>query len=61
MEGPFSVLILLFAVFVVVWFYIVLPARMASRRGRSAFGWVLVSLICSPLLAMFLLLVMGDA
>jgi hypothetical protein len=34
---------------------------MASNRGRSALIWVLVSLVFSPLLAIFLLLVLGRA
>jgi hypothetical protein len=34
---------------------------MAEARGRSAIGWVLVSLFFSPILAVFLLWVLGDA
>jgi hypothetical protein len=48
-------LLLLFA----IWIYIWLPASMASRRGRSAIGWVLLSLIFSPLLSIIALLVLG--
>lgn len=33
---------------------------MARTRGRSAVLWVLVSLFLSPLLAILLLLVLGD-
>lgn len=42
-------------------FCIFLPASMARTRGRSAVLWVLVSLFLSPLLAILLLLVLGDA
>ena len=27
------------------WLYILLPANMAAARGRSAFGWVVLSLL----------------
>lgn len=40
-------------------FYIMVPARMASVRNRSALAWVLVSLFGSPFLAIFLLLLFG--
>lgn len=40
-------------------FYIMVPARMASARNRSTLAWVLVSLFGSPILAVFLLLLLG--
>jgi len=45
----------------VVWLFIFLPASMAERRNRSIFIWVLISLVGSPLLAVLLLLALGDA
>jgi hypothetical protein len=46
--------------FLGLWIYVLLPADMASDRHRSAFGWVLVSLMFSPLLACLLLWLLGD-
>ena len=46
--------------FLGLWIYVLLPADMASYRHRSAFGWVLVSLMFSPLLACLLLWLLGD-
>ncbi|MCX7287262.1 MAG: hypothetical protein NTW20_06800 [Rhodobacterales bacterium] len=43
------------------WLAIILPAQMAGSRGRSAFIWVCISLVGSPLLAILLLLALGDA
>jgi hypothetical protein len=45
----------------VLWLYIFLPVGMATARGRSAFIWVLISLVGSPLLAILLLLALGNA
>jgi hypothetical protein len=61
MEQLLSGILLIAGVIVAIWFFIILPAGMAERRGRSGFGWVLVSLIFSPFLAIFLLAVLGDA
>jgi hypothetical protein len=44
-----------------LWLYILVPARMARSRGRSAVVWVLLSLIFSPVLAIFFLWFLGDA
>ena len=51
----------LVALYLTLWVIILLPARMAEARGRSAFGWVLVSVFFSPFLAVILLLLIGDA
>jgi hypothetical protein len=59
-----SLAILIFALvalYLTLWVIILLPARMAEARGRSAFGWVLVSVFFSPFLAVILLLLIGDA
>lgn len=61
MEGIFSVVFGLLALFIVLWLYILLPAGMAERRGRSQLIWVLISLFGSPILACLLLLALGDA
>ncbi|MCW9042318.1 MAG: hypothetical protein OQK05_03145 [Pseudopelagicola sp.] len=53
--------VLLAALVFVLWLYIILPAGMATARGRSAVIWVLISLVGSPLLAILLLLALGNA
>ena len=42
-----------------VWLFIQLPYQMANARQRDGIAWVLVSLFGSPLVAIFLLLVLG--
>ena len=60
LSGFLAIILGLIALYFVVWIYILLPARMAEKRGRSAFGWVLLSLIFSPILACLLLWLLGD-
>lgn len=60
-EGLFSIVFGLLALFIVLWLYIFLPAGMAERRNRSKLIWVLISLFGSPILACLLLLALGDA
>lgn len=60
-EGIFFLIVGLAALYITLWLFILLPARMAEARGRSAIGWVLVSLFFSPILAVFLLWLLGDA
>lgn len=61
MEGLFSIVFGLLALFVVIWLYFLLPAGMAERRNRSQLVWVLISVFGSPVLACLLLLALGDA
>ena len=42
-----------------IWLYIILPAQMARSRNRSVFGWILISLIASPVLSLLALLYLG--
>lgn len=44
----------------VFWLYIWLPASMAEKRGRSAFGWVFLTFIFSPFITIIALLVLGS-
>ncbi len=57
--------ILIIAIIIILIFilcvYIILPIKMAKRRGRSAIGWVLLFWIISPLWGIILLLVLGDS
>ncbi len=43
----------------VVWLYIFLPMEMAEERGRSAGGWLLLTLITSPVFTIIALMVLG--
>ncbi|MCF6317406.1 MAG: hypothetical protein L3J30_14280 [Marinosulfonomonas sp.] len=59
-EGALQIVLGLLVLYLVIWFFILLPARMANERGRSAFGWVVLSLLFSPILALLLLWLLGD-
>lgn len=54
--GPIGLFLILFMVFVIA-----IPYAMAIRRNRSGIGWVLISVVISPILAIIALLVLGDA
>ena len=53
-EEIFTIIIGLAALFIVLWIYILLPAGMATKRDHSAIGWVILSLLFSPILACLL-------
>ncbi|MEP3634086.1 MAG: hypothetical protein ABJQ23_20010 [Shimia thalassica] len=57
----FELVALLVILLFVIGLFIVLPAQMASGRNRNPVVWVLISLVGSPLLAILLLLALGDA
>ncbi|TGD61982.1 hypothetical protein EYC08_17235 [Tabrizicola sp. WMC-M-20] len=61
MDGLFALLVGLAVLYFTLWLFILLPARMAEARGRSAVVWVLLSFIFSPFLAIFFLWLLGDA
>ena len=56
-----ELILALIILLVVLEFYIVIPAEMAGIRGRGRVTWVLISLFISPILAIPLLLILGDA
>ncbi|WP_170454766.1 hypothetical protein [Ruegeria arenilitoris] len=61
MDAPVIQLIFMLILLVgVIWLYI-LPITMAGRRNRSGLIWFLIGLVGSPLLAILLLLALGDA
>lgn len=45
---------------IAIFFWIIIPARMARKRGRSEIGWVLLTWCISPLLVYILLAILGD-
>jgi hypothetical protein len=61
MDGLFALLVGLAALYFTLWLFILLPARMAEARGRSAVVWVLLSFIFSPFFAIFFLWLLSDA
>lgn len=50
----------IFILVIVACFWIIIPARMARKRGRSEFGWVVLAWCISPLCALILLAILGD-
>jgi len=61
MDGLVALLVGLAALYFSLWLFILLPARMAEARERSSLGWVVVSILFSPFLAIFLLWLLGGA
>ena len=53
--------IYILAAIIIFLLLIYLPITMARKRGRSAFGWVLVFWILNPLWGAILLLILGDS
>lgn len=51
---------LLIIILCVALFWNLIVAIMARRRGRSGLGWFVLSLIIDPLIAMIILLCIGD-
>ncbi|MBQ3255173.1 MAG: hypothetical protein IJA64_05535 [Rikenellaceae bacterium] len=56
-----QILAISFAFLIIFLLFIYLPITMARKRGRSAFGWVLVFWILNPLWGAILLLILGDS
>ena len=48
-------------IFMLIIFYVFIPAKMARNRGRSALGWVLLTWILQPLWTIILLAILGDS
>lgn len=61
MNAPVIQLIVLLVILIVtVWLY-VLPITMAGRRNRSRLIWFLIGIVGTPLLAILLLMALGNA
>ena len=60
MESVIRILVSIAAVWAVLFVWLGIPARMAQARNRHPGPWMLVSLVGSPLLAIALLLALGD-
>lgn len=59
MDGFVGVIAAFAALWLILWLYILLPWRMAEKRGRSGCLWVVISVLFSPILAVLLLLALG--
>ena len=56
-----TMLIMLAIIIFFLWFfYIRLPRKMARKRGRDPFGWMIIFWLITPLWGAVLLLVAGD-
>lgn len=60
-EAGIIVLMALVGLFVLWFFWVRLPAKMARERGRSALGWVLLTWILTPFWSIIILLIAGDS
>lgn len=60
-ETGIIVLMALVGLFVLWFFWVRLPAKMARERGRSALGWVLLTWMLTPVWTIILLLILGDS
>ncbi len=60
--GALALMIAAFAgIYFIVWLVVLLPADMARARRRDPLIWVLVSIAANPLVAILLLIALGDA
>lgn len=55
-----ELILTLVALFLVLWFYIILPADMAKKRGRSQLFWVLISIVFTPFVSILALMFLGS-
>jgi len=58
-EVPLGVLAIVGILFIIYWLYIGITKSMAENRNRDPLGWVLLSIIVSPLLTWIILLIVG--
>ena len=60
-EELVDIIAMVIALILILWLNIFLPIKMARKRGRSAFGWVVLFGIISPLWGIIVLHVLGDS
>ena len=61
LSATLSLILLLVVLTVLLCLYILLPAKMAKKRGRSTIGWIALFWVISPLWGTIALLVLGDS
>jgi hypothetical protein len=59
MDLIFAAASTIFAFILVGWLYFWLPMTMAETRGRSSVGWVVLTIVFSPVVSIVALLVLG--
>ena len=60
MEELGWIIALIVGLVITIYLWVVIPARMARKRGRSEVGWVLLGLCISPFWVYILLAILGD-
>ena len=60
-QVPLGILLVAAGLFFAYCIYIGITRRMAKRRHRDPLGWILLSLLVSPLLTWIILLIAGDS
>lgn len=60
-EGLGAIAVTVIILALIIGLVVLLPASMARDRNRSALMWVLISIVGSPLLAILLLIALGNA
>ena len=51
----------IFAIAFVLLFWVIIPVNMATKRGRSGFGWFVFTLIITPIWTIIILAILGDS
>lgn len=51
---------LIVGIVIFAYFWFIIPARMARKRGRSEVGWVILAWCISPFWVYILLAILGD-
>ena len=51
----------IFAIVLVLLFWVIIPVNMATKRGRSGFGWFVFTLIITPIWTIIILAILGDS
>ena len=56
-----EILASIFAIVLVLLFWVIIPVNMATKRGRSGFGWFVFTLIITPIWTIIILAILGDS
>lgn len=56
-----EILVSIFAIVLVLLFWVIIPVNMATKRGRSGFGWFVFTLIITPIWTIIILAILGDS
>ena len=56
-----EILASVFAIVLVLLFWVIIPVNLATKRGRSGFGWFVFTLIITPIWTIIILAILGDS